>query len=138
MIMIVVHSLGEDAVRGGETMESRIYTAQEMSDVSQRMKESGFDGEIILTVKQSDGSYKEYHGDDIIEMLRQAAEMREMCEVLLEDIVKCKSHHTGICQAHTGEIISYWNCPKDKPCANAVIIKELRALLRGNARKEEK
>ena len=61
-------------------MASRIYTAQEMRDVSQRMEESGFDGEIILTVKQSNGFYKEYHGDDIIEMLRQAAEMRERAE----------------------------------------------------------
>ena len=62
-----------------------------------------------------------------------AAKIREMCEVFLEDIVKCKSHHTGICPAYSGEIVSYWNCPKDKPCAKAVIIKELRALLRAIA-----
>ena len=73
---------------------SRVYTAQEMSDVSQRMKESGLDGEIILTVKQSDGSYKEYHGDDIIEMLRQAAEMRERAEELKAQCLKICGRET--------------------------------------------
>lgn len=76
-------------------MESRIYTAQEMSDVSQRMKESGFDGEIILTVKQSDGSYKEYHGDDIIEMLRQAAEMRGRAYAVIAKAKKANETQTS-------------------------------------------
>ena len=100
----------------------RIYTAQEMRDVAQCLH---YNSPSELTIEAS-------------AMLRQAVEMRERCKVLLEDIVKCKSHHTGICPAYTGEIISYWNCPKDKPCAKAVIIKELRALLCGNAGKEDR
>ena len=99
-------------------MESRIYTAQEMSDVSQRMKESGFDGEIILTVKQSDGSYKEYHGDDIIEMLRQASEMRERAE-------EVRSRHS----------LYYGKIDYEHETA---IVDEVDYILRGDAGKESK
>ena len=99
-------------------MESRIYMAQEMSDVSQRMKESGFDGEIILTVKQSDGSYKEYHGDDIIEMLRQASEMRERAE-------EVRSRHS----------LYYGKIDYEHETA---IVNEVDYILRGDAGKESK
>ena len=119
-------------------MANSRYTAQEMREMADAIINECEDEEAGLVYESPALAGHIFYPDEASAMLRQAAEMREMCEVLLEDIVKCKSHHTGICPAHTGEIISYWNCPKDKPCAKAVIIKELRALLRGNARKEEK
>ena len=67
------------------------------------------------------------------------AGMVERCEKRIEELGKCSAYeelHGGVCPACKGEEVTLRNC-HDESCPNGEIIRELKALLRGDAGKEE-